>query len=851
MRYVFLSLLMMSGHLFAVQGTVEVGIRTYNYRVGECSIEQWTWTSSSTGDTTNWKVGKGCTEKDITWIEKKVRESEQHDDFVSEIGAYFGEMPLATETGGQGIPNGAAYTGVAWAGNDGTGDFAMTFGTPFDSSKLGTTRRGGVFLSGDEGETREKMIRSGAAVVYALATTDLGAALSEGGQRVGIAWHAVLHGGPPDLLSQAQLKAVHSYQVQQIQSFQEAVVRQVGRMEAAEKDLVIGSSLVQLDSKLSLSSAVKHFTSASKRIEQSVAEFKALPSQVTTLTKIRADQLHLPDTEIANLRAGKIPSAELEAMRSNLADKMATGNVAASLPALNAMMKLAREDQNPFRREQLENLTKGFIDDRGLVASWAAVDKTVQAIKLQSGRDTKAGRLVRENLNEAMGFKQSSGDPKVCRRTDVAMSLLQIADGEFAAGRTARGARELERGRVLLDYLTNHPRLQQYATHSLSPAAQAVFGVQAQATSFEEHQIVDLGERLMAAGNLDSPAADPDILFQAVTTIQQMKWISSGGDNLIGFIQLTETGNDLVDQLLGATGYLRRTVIETVTGIQTMVNHPAETAEAIYHAVRDYEKTYHAIAKTVEDKIDAYPTMSAAEKGALHAQVVTELIGVFTAVGAIKNLGTTVRMATGLAKAGAQLTGDVVTGMRGARRVATLAPELLDAVPFSTHNLQMGRALLDAPESFISDLSDYMEVTQLSRKEASWLARFREGGSYFTTKDNYLKWVEGGGSTIGTLDGQYVIPKKLADWVQSSAGGSAKVYRDALGWPELASGTELYRVDLPFKFEYSPQMPLGLEASTNAMFTGTGYTSGGLPEIVLYQPPKTDIVWKGLVGTVQ
>jgi len=847
MRYVLLSLSLLANSLSAYQGNLEVGARTYHYRVGDCSIEQWTWLSDS-GDTTNWKVGKGCTEKDITWIEQKVRDSELHDDFVSEIGAYFGEMPLATETGGRGIPNGATYTGVAWAGNDGTGDFATTFGTPFDSSKLGTTRRGGMFLSGEEGADREKMIRSGAAVVYALATTDLGAALSEGGERVGIAWHAVLHGGPPDLLSQAQLKAVHSYQVQQIQAFQEAVVRQVGRLEAAEKDLVIGSSIVQLDSKLSVSSAVKHFTSASKRIEQSVAEFKALPTQVTTLTQVRAAELHLPDTEIASLRAGKIPTAELEEMRGALSEKMAT---AAALPSLNAMMQLAREDQNPFRREQLENLTKGFIDDRGLVASWAAMDKTVQAIKLKTGKETKAGRLVRENLNEAMGIKQASGDAKFCKRTDVAMSLLQIADGEFAAGRTSRGARELERGRVLLDYLTNHPRLQQYATHSLSPAAQAVFGVQAQATTFEEHQIVDLGERLMAAGHLDSPSADPDILFQAVTTIQQMKWISAGGDNLIGFIQLTETGNDLVDQLLGATGYLRRTVIETVTGIQTMVNHPADTAEAIYHAVRDYEKTYHAIAKVVEDKIDAYPTMSAAEKGALHAQVVTELIGVFTTVGAIKNLGTTVRMATGLAKAGAELTVDVVNGMRGARRVATLAPELLDAIPFSTHNLQLGRALLDAPESFIASLSDYMEVTQLSRKEASWLARFREGGSYFTTKDNYLKWVEGGGSTIGTLDGQYVIPKKLADWVQSSAGGSAKVYRDALGWPELASGTELYRVDLPFKFEYSPQMPLGLEASTNAMFTGTGYTSGGLPELVLYQPPKTDIVWKGLVGTVQ
>jgi hypothetical protein len=115
------------------------------------------------------------------------------------------------------------------------------------------------------------------------------------------------------------------------------------------------------------------------------------------------------------------------------------------------------------------------------------------------------------------------------------------------------------------------------------------------------------------------------------------------------------------------------------------------------------------------------------------------------------------------------------------------------------------------------------------------LELFREGGSYLVPKSAYERFVRGR-SVIGRSDGQFITTRAAMDRLLAETGGDLAKINQRLGtnWTE-----PLYRIDVENPLLHNARFPSGLERGADpVLFRWGGYTSGGMPEVIVDQIPE-------------
>jgi RHS repeat-associated protein len=115
----------------------------------------------------------------------------------------------------------------------------------------------------------------------------------------------------------------------------------------------------------------------------------------------------------------------------------------------------------------------------------------------------------------------------------------------------------------------------------------------------------------------------------------------------------------------------------------------------------------------------------------------------------------------------------------------------------------------------------------------SHLEMFRGGGAFLLPESAYQRFVQGA-EFVGRNDGLFITTRGGMDKLLTETGGDLAAINQRLGtfWNE-----PLWRVDVYNPLLHNARLPSGLEQGANSLFRWGGYTSGGMPEVVLNPVP--------------
>lgn len=120
------------------------------------------------------------------------------------------------------------------------------------------------------------------------------------------------------------------------------------------------------------------------------------------------------------------------------------------------------------------------------------------------------------------------------------------------------------------------------------------------------------------------------------------------------------------------------------------------------------------------------------------------------------------------------------------------------------------------------------------------MSKFDDGAAYILSKKTYDAYFDGR-DKLGWPDGtQFVLPKNEVDNVLNNAGGDLAKLEKELGY-NIGSWEDgdyiIMYVNNPKKYNIS--LPSGNEMGANDNWIPGGYTSGGIPEAVVYDLDNT------------
>ena len=144
--------------------------------------------------------------------------------------------------------------------------------------------------------------------------------------------------------------------------------------------------------------------------------------------------------------------------------------------------------------------------------------------------------------------------------------------------------------------------------------------------------------------------------------------------------------------------------------------------------------------------------------------------------------------------------------------------------------------ILNTPKGSRPTPSEYLSKEYIDNH----LSKFDDGAAYILSKKTYDDYFDGR-DKLGRSDGtQFVLPKNEVDRVLNNAGGDLTKLEKELGYNigSLENGDYIIMyVNNPKKYNIS--LPSGNEMGANDNWIPGGYTSGGIPEAVVYDLDNT------------
>lgn len=837
------------------QVNIEVCVPEATYTAGGCTISYLSCAGDE-GSYSDMVVPKECEARDINRIADALENASVREKYVDSVRHYFLDAPQSDGQGsgfGRGDLNrGFTFTALNLGTGNGTGsgDFAATFGTTYDASRLGSNRRAGGNPIGSMGEwmSTAKGLGDGASLAYAVANGSLGASLAQAGETFSVGWKAILYGGEGDAMADAYIKNLRATEVAVLQDFHDHIVSVAAQVAKESEQVLVASEVTRVRTGKNIRQARQVVQKAVAHLQSGRDRLAPASAQITTLTRLKVAELSVASGALSRLRQGLVPPAQIQAMDAGLDGLGEAARFEDALGDLQSLSYAAQTDPNPLRRAQMKELLQRHVNDRGLVTAWAA-QRPGHLTRFESDTTTARGRRVRQAANRALGTLNHSEKVEIQKAADLALVLARQADLAVGQGNARWADRQLARSRQLLDYATNHARVARYRSQSLSARARQAFGVEGVTSdTFEGNQVVQLANALARHPEMGDPDSHPYAHFYGVTAVQSAVR-AAAQDNRAPLLGMLDRGWRLHDYLEGFASGVGVFVVDTVTGVRELVTHPVDSAEAMWDAVVNFERTYAAIRTRVEQVVDAYPTMSTFEKAQLHGQIASEVASLFVGVGALKAGATAPKLTTAFGKL-SSVTEKTVEGLTGLRRLQQRGSSLLTAPTRSLRTtLQLGREVRDLPEAFLGLLEHHIKRDRLGQADALQVLKFRDGFSYFIPKHVYDRFRDTG-PILGRPDGQFVTTRAAANSLEQVCGQNSLMWEKRLGFPEdhLGHGNDLYRVDLPFKWDYHPHLPRGTEGGAmQALFKYGGETSGGVPEMLIHSPRYVDIVNEGTV----
>lgn len=482
----------------------------------------------------------------------------------------------------------------------------------------------------------------------------------------------------PDWVSALNRRALIQEAYGQLDDFRREMVASYQRTLTNVASLKLANDVNMLTIGDDLNVAAQTIGDAKKRLADHANQIDRAAAVLTTIRNVKLAELSRPNIELAELRAGMLPDAALSELDARIHDELDRFAATGSLASFNATVAQARTDTNPLRRVQLDGVLRRFTDDEGIVSAWRHAYPDLSQTRLRTDPGSDSGETIRANLNEALGYLATgthAGNQKATQQLVLSIGMLAESDQNMASGDTLHGYRLLNRARTLLDFATTNPRLVQYGAYRVSQAARSKFGIDGDGSSFEGYELLSIANRLARETQIET---NPQLHFLATTSLQQADALQKSG-RTVEFLRNIDIAWAAFDYAKGVGKGVVDFAYDFATGIYQLVRHPADSAQAIYVAVVNYDRTYEVIAHKVEEVIDSYPTMSNEEKGRLHGRLALELGSMLIGVGAIRGSGATGEIATGIARATESLTPLMVQGLEFGFQSAKDIKELISS----------------------------------------------------------------------------------------------------------------------------------------------------------------------------
>ena len=165
---------------------------------------------------------------------------------------------------------------------------------------------------------------------------------------------------------------------------------------------------------------------------------------------------------------------------------------------------------------------------------------------------------------------------------------------------------------------------------------------------------------------------------------------------------------------------------------------------------------------------------------------------------------------------------------------------LVESLSKSADNFTLDKrisdAVLDMPKGTRPDPSSYLPKSYIDKH----LAQFDDGATYLLTEDDYLNYYVDP-EYIARADGTlFCMPSNFVDEVKSTANGDLSKLDELLGYDNgfFENADTMVRIDIIDPKKSNISIPNGNEVGANNNWLPGGYTSGGVPEGIVYNVPN-------------
>ena len=448
-------------------------------------------------------------------------------------------------------------------------------------------------------------------------------------------WKALFYEMPTDHIAK---KFVSAYRQGILNIVQTSRQRFINRAEHLSKQLGNIQLLTEIETKNiheSLSKGKKTTANIVEYFKKRSAAISKIPGKITTIYKNTVKKYEAVEKESRDIRKGLLPPKVVIQFNSQMTAEIGDTKLKDGLPFLASILHFHRNEKNQNRKAQYSHILSRHLNDAGIVATWASLDPITEGVSFGNPIGSERGDVIRTYYNEGLKVRIYNQDERTKDKAGYALSLLTEADKAFTTGKRRIANRKLNRARMLIDYLIGHKRVDGYRQYRLSKRAKKFFGIDANANTFEGAMLVDIGSRLYKERKIKR---DPLNKFYAKLAIRQA-FNDSKKTDIDQFGRALDNAWGVLDYAKGFTKGLWMWTLDTVTGAYEMLRHPVDSAQTIYHALVNYERTYEVIKSQLSATVKNYDSMSTSDKAGLHAKILGEIGSNFIGVGAIIKVG--------------------------------------------------------------------------------------------------------------------------------------------------------------------------------------------------------------------
>lgn len=754
-------------------------------------------------------------------------------------------------------------------------EFEKTFGVKFDKKNFGVFIAAGALgnLSRNLGITPSTSaeislsLLAGYQVVQFIQSGNLMALTTEIGKSFALGFKTLvfgerLHDYVADAYEKANILAINKM----YDDYKKALIDYAYEQSTNAYNLSIMSNISWNEINAEFASAQKIIDQIRTETYESQKKFEDYLTEIRTIVKNEKETYNKDDEELERLRKGYAKEELLKEKHDEIEkglQKANANNPIAGVQSVSDYVDLANMwgADNPLVLNQFRNFLRDYIDDNGLIPQLVSLDEQVQNYQFKtnvfSTENSTQASLIRDGVNKSLAVKKYTNSITAYERAQQALNLLLAADQAYGKKDKYWGDFQLFTGLKLIAYETNDPAyIEDFKKTQLSNRAMEMFSTESfSADTFEKNMIMTVMNKFAESKLVRNDFATE---ITANLLVKQLEY-QAENHNIQGFISDLKNIEAVLGSIAtGAVNGLTQFVTDTVTGMITVATHPADTVVSLYNTLI-HVSIYEHLNERVQTIIKDFPNYDVEEKSRIVSLISAEIVSTFLPVGKISKLEKYAELSKNFHLATEKLTEHTSAGLQGLRRAEQIEPRLSDLLNRTVTkkswetggSLELGLHLKDAKPEFIKNLVEYGLKNNIDIHEITAISRFQSGYTKFVSNVYHQDFIASGDFSVLGKDGKtYVLPTDVGDELVKRAhdmGSGGKQYlSEALGLEEknwnYEKGQKLYRIDLPFTFDYKPNLPIGSEAGANSKFLGTGFTPGGAPEIIINNAPVNDII---------